>query len=179
MNCTRARKLMLEFEDRARPAELDAHLEACEPCRQALASSEALRGLISLKKYEQPDAFSAARSAARIRSRIEELNARPVSGWRAAWEVLSGGQITALRYAAVAAVVLLITMNLVPPEPLSPLPEPSAQTAPAPAAAQERPAVVLNAIHPAETAPILLASNTRPGRVEYGPLPSRLVEFEY
>ncbi len=179
MKCDRVRELLVEFEDSSLPADVAGHLDACAGCRQYSRQMESVRRLMSLKKYERPDAGFEERSALAIRRRLEDLNRKPESRLAAFLEFLTDYPRPAFRYALAGVVAALIVMNFVSMPRLAPVRpvEPVARVAPPPA-----PTPVTLPIE-VYSRPMLAEfhtpSNRGPARVEYGPRESVPVNFEY
>lgn len=181
MNCAHARKLMIEFEDREIPADLRSHLDACAACRRQREQADVVRRLVALKRYERPSPGAEARCRAGVRRRLEHPEQEPGFGLGGAWEVLAAWRLPAFRYALAAAFALLVAVHLLS------LPELPALRATAPEAPAAAPAArVAELTNPAPAAGrsaepgiLVLASNRGPARLDYGPMPSTLVNFEY
>ena len=184
MNCRSAHKILVFFDGKALSAAVAEHLQGCPACRDFLAGMSQVRALVALKRYETPDAGFEARSAEKIRLGLLAL---PQPGRLNSWLGGLWVSIPVFRTAAAAALVLLVAFHVhsvrvssLPsrmaggPEPLNP-------------AAGNRIAPALDNLI-AQPEPIFLAphpvmsqshSNFSPGQIQYGPLPSRMVGFEY
>ena len=169
MKCDRVRELLVEFEDSPLPADVAGHLDACAACRQHSRQMESVRRLMSLKKYERPDAGFEERSALAIRRHLEDLNRKPESRLAAFWEFLTDYPRPAFRYALAGVVAALIVLNFVSMPLLAPVrpAEPIAQvTPPSPPMPADIPVQVYQRPVFAE---FHNPSNRGPARVEYGP----------
>src|ERR1700690_47929 len=112
MNCKEIQRYCIEYAGEKLSAEVEQHLATCEACRRAHERAELVCKLISLKKYEQPDPGFEARSLARIRNSIQELEDNRSKGWRFL-DIFGTGDVPVLRYAMAAAVLLLTGLNFV------------------------------------------------------------------
>lgn len=184
MRCWRARRQLVEFEDRGYPAGLRRHTEECAACRKLCEEMAFTRRLIGLKRYEQPDPGLEGRCARRIHMALaagageEERSAAPVAGW---------GPLPAFRFATAAALVLLLgglavrqrlgSLNsmLAGEAPEENLPRHVA-VEPTPVAAPDGAEQNLPLLVPGGLA---LATNRGTGGVQYGPVPSQPVRFDY
>ena len=179
MKCERVRELLVEFEDAPLPAEVAGHMNQCSACREHSRQMQAVRRLLSLKKYEHPDPGFEERSALGIRRRLEDLNRQPESWLGSFWDFLTDYPRPAFRYALVAAVAVLVVINFVSMPLLAPVrpSEPIARATPAPAM---EPAALPVQVYPKPVfAEFQSPSNRGPARVEYGPRESVPVNFEY
>src|SRR5690349_9859821 len=112
MNCQEIQRYCIEYAGETLRADIQQHLTVCGDCRQAHEKALLVCKLISLKKYEQPDPGFEARSLARIRSAIHEMEEERQQGW--SWASLFGPvPVPALRLAAVAAVFAVIGLSYV------------------------------------------------------------------
>lgn len=155
MKCATFRKESLGME--TLPADCLAHARECADCRSFFEQGQALRGLLALKKHEKMPGDSLDQTRRAFRMAAAE-DADPATS----------GVTLLLRYALAGAFVMLLVMNFtVGPElPSLQPPAPQARTiAAAPA--------------PAFSGPYLAHSNAEPAGIQYGPLPSRLVNFNY
>ncbi len=178
MRCSRAQKLALRHEDGELPADVALHFSGCEACRTQNDCLQTVRKLVSLKKYEQPDAGFEQRSLMAIHQRLAELN--DAAGDELAWDGTVGSSFPALRYIVVGTFAILMALQIFSP----PAQTPRIPIAEAPVAAAPVPAPV-RASAPMPESPglvaIQVASNRGPGRVEYGPsyLHTMPVNFNY
>jgi hypothetical protein len=181
MKCSRALDAMIEYEDAIPPTELTEHLAACAACRRRHEQMQRIRGLVGLKRYETPDPAFEARSLRAIRLRLDELNHPPAPWFIRAWEAVTGSPLAALRYGAAAALAALVIFHVASAPRLAsiepPLPEDRYVVVPEPA--DTRPFIVLTEVPPAALGLIQVASNSRPGRLDYGPTPSMPVNLRY
>lgn len=176
MNCARFRKDLIRFEDSELPPDFTRHLEGCSACRKHVGQVQALRKLISLKQYERPSVGFEERLVAAVHRRIEHPEVGPEPG--RVWEVLTGWPLPAFRYALAAVFAVLVGVHLFSIPALSPLPPIVAENRPPSPAPRVAPFPFAPAPAPAAV-PIALASTGGPDRIEYGPLPSSLVDFEF
>ena len=182
MNCKEIQEYCLMYAGETLPPDVQAHLATCDACREANERALLVCKLISLKKYEQPDPGFEARSLARIRNSIYEIEEQRQRGWRF-WEIFESGPIPALRYALAVAVLALTGLNLVSVQNLPTL-QSVVMDEPAPAY-EPQTTLVQDTNPPANvnivpSAPFLLASSNRqPGTVQYGPGPSVPVSFGF
>ncbi|MGD9873193.1 MAG: hypothetical protein AB7T27_02875 [Kiritimatiellia bacterium] len=134
-----------------------AHVQQCSDCRDLYEQGRALRELLALKRYEKIPGDSLDQTRRAFRVAVAEPAETP--GYSVA---------QLLRYALAGAFVMLLVMNFsVGPE--LPAIQPPAQEARSVAAA---PAMAF-------PGPYLAHSNAEPAGIQYGPLPSRLVNFNY
>ncbi len=186
MNCADIQKSLIAFEDDVIPADLQRHLDGCETCRKQYAQLQGVRKLISLKQYERPDPWFEQRMAAKINAALDARDEQ-TAGERA-WEAFTGGRIPALRYVMALLLVALVGINVYfySQGPAAQTAAPVQAPAPQPVAVAEvpapPPAITNFQVVPVRPAEALIAdafSNRGPGRVEYGPLHSVPVNFEY
>ncbi|MFH0908634.1 MAG: hypothetical protein V1929_07720 [bacterium] len=182
MNCKEIQDYCLAYAGEKLRPDVEAHLATCEACRKAHAQALLVCKLMSLKKYEQPDPGFEARSLARIRNSIYEIEEQRQRRWRF-WEIFEAGPVPALRYALAAAVLVLTGLNFVSMQNLPSL-QPVVMDEPAPVF-ESRATLAVDTNPPVEVqvapfAPFLLASSNRqPGQVQYGPGPSVPVSFGF
>ena len=179
MKCERVRELLVEFEDTVLPADVAVHLNQCSGCQQHSRQMEAVRRLMSLKKYERPDPRFEERSALAIRRRLEDLNRKPESRLAAFWEFLTDYPRPAFRYALAAVVAALVVINFVSMPRLAPVrpSEPIARATPPPAPTTAT--IPFEVYRQPALAAFQGPSNRGPARVEYGPRESVPVNYEY
>ena len=174
MKCNDFQQEMAFYSDGAFPSALREHFDSCAGCRKAYAQTEAVRKLMALKNFENPDAGFETRCAQNVMRRIREPAPRTVS----LWDFITGFQ-PALRYAAAAAVVALVFLHEFSLTNL-PVVSPTAMETSLPA--MERPAPARKPIllfeNPAPPT-MVFASNQTPSSIRYGTTPSRLVDYEY
>ena len=186
MKCSRIREKLLEYEDTVLPADLQRHLDQCADCAKHYRQMRELKALLATQNDVAPSPGFEARLIAEVGRRIRALDEKPEPVWGRFLDFVFGTPVPAYRYALAAALILLVgahVYNLTNSSPTAPFasPQPSVTVAAAPAV----PAPVTNTPH-AEFAsgqnvigPLRIMTNGGPGRVEYGPLPSTLVNFEY
>lgn len=183
MRCSRVRERLIEFEDRELIPELQSHLDQCPACRQHREQMDFVRRLIALKKYERPAPGVEARCLAGIRRRLEQPDRTPEKAWGGVWEVLTGAPLPAFRYAVATAFAVLVAVHVLSLPQLPPVQPMLSEAAPAPLIAARSAAPSTNPPQPdaqgAGAAVLYAASNRGPAHLEYGPLPSTLVNFEY
>ena len=180
MNCRQSENMFLALEEGASLPEVERHLASCPSCKARYESFQAVRRLISLKKYEMPDAGFESRCAAAIHLKlVEQEQGRPESaGWL---ERIFGAPRPAFRYAAAAVFGLFVLFQILPMTPLAPLTLDVPDESAAPPLEMRKPIVVLSASATDMPSSTLAStvSNRGPSRVEYGPGASVPVNFEY
>jgi anti-sigma factor RsiW len=173
--------LLVEFEDSEMPAGLREHLEGCSECRTYQLRTDQLRKLLAMKSAELPDPGFEARSLAAIRQQIDQLDSR--APLLRLLDVLSEGPVPALRYGVAAAFAALLAAHMMTISNISPMQPmltdiPETRFISRPVHSQTAFAPIYPSHHSPE--PIFqIASNAGPRRVEYGPGPSRMVNFEF
>jgi hypothetical protein len=179
MKCERVRERLVEFEDAALPADVADHMNQCSACCQHSRQMEAVRRLMSLKKYERPAPGFEERSALAIRRQLEDLNRQPESQLGSFWEFLTDYPRPAFRYALVAVVAALVVINFISMPRLAPVrpAEPVARATPPPAPTSTT--IPFEVYRQPALAAFQNPSNRGPARVEYGPRESVPVNFEY
>lgn len=114
MRCSRARTLVWLNSEEPPPPDLQAHLGRCPDCQRFAERAYRIRSLVALKGYEQPRPGLEEAMVLRVRRSLEErspaIDAAPAWGWQ-----------PALRYAAAAALVVLLVLNVFTVPMLSPL----------------------------------------------------------
>lgn len=171
MNCRRTRDLAGLCDGRVLPEQAVEHLATCPACRAFVAGMEATRKWMALKKHETPDAGFESRCAERIQLRLHE----PIFETAAPSRGFFWNPGLLFRAAAAAVFVALVGFHVrsVHVAPLA-----SSAIAPAPA-----PVIQPLQFVPMPRAPapvmMLAQSNSGPGAVQYGPMPSRLVNWEH
>jgi hypothetical protein len=138
--------------------------------------NKAIRRLIALKRYEQPDPEMHARILCSIRTRIAEES---TTAEAPAWGDVARSGLPAFRYGLALVVLGLLSVHtmMTPTLPLmqSQLPEPLTTRR---VLAERRAAA--SATNPSASAVRLFASsNTGPSRLQYGTMPSTLVDFGF
>jgi len=141
--------------------------------------------LISLKRYEREDPFLATRVRAQVRERILlwEQRATAATGLRGLWTT-PGAAVLRFTLAGAFVALLLAQFLVVPTLPrlepmrINGMAGGSSQrdfqlAAPAATNGSEAGRAL------SENEPLLILSNQTPGWIQYGPGPSRLVNFEY
>lgn len=181
MNCSHAQRLMLEFEDRELPPDVRSHLDACAACRRQREQADFVRRLVALKRYERPSPGMEARCRAGIRRRLEHPEQEPGFARGGVWETLTAWPVPAFRYALATTFALLVAVHLLSLPQLPALQATAPEVPGAPGAS--RLAALTNpapaAGRNADAGILVLASNRGPARLDYGPMPSTLVNFEY
>jgi hypothetical protein len=182
MNCRDVQEYCVACAGEELPESMKQHLAGCADCREAYEAALTVARLMSLKKYEVPDPGFEARSLARIRTSLYQLEEERAQGWKF-WKLFDPSTVSSARYAMAAMVLLMgglymVSLTTLPTaQPALTEESPSEALAPQAVAAVDAPTNAAidssNAV-----APVLLAfSNARPGRVEYGPGPSVPVSF--
>jgi len=186
MRCSRALRLLMKYEDGNPPSEVMAHLAKCSSCKEQYEKSLLVQKLISLKKYEQPSAASNERRATAIRREIVQASEdpHPREAIGNVWELLTLEPLPALRYGVAALFVLLVSLQVLTMPELTSLESIALDSAPA-AIETSQPEIARTEGPPAEpfsVFPGLAPTNRLPergGRIDYGPIPSTLADFEY
>lgn len=176
MNCKAVRKRVVVGDSRNLPAVIAEHLQGCSACRAFLAGMSTVQALLALKRYETPDAGFENRSAENIRLSLQDVSPGELHGWgRVLWT-----PAFFLRAAAAALLVLLVGFH-VRSVRLSSLSSGVAASPREPAAVVERMMAPAPVNLFAQPAPVMMLaqSNNGPGEIQYGPLPSRTVRFDY
>jgi hypothetical protein len=182
MNCRRARNSLGLCEGKSLTDDVEQHLQSCSSCQEFLAGMSGVQRLLILKRYETPDAGFENRCAEKIRLRL--LSPEPEHGSRVIESVWNAGFI--IRAVAAAVLVLLVGFHVrstrlsslasgvVTPRESSVAAEKHGAPAPMNLLAQPAPFVVA-------PAPVMMLaqSNNGPDEIQYGPLPSRTVRFDY
>ncbi len=183
MNCKQSQNFFLAMEEGVPLPEVEQHLASCPTCRAQYESFQAVRKLVSLKKYELPDAGFESRCAAAIHLQLveQEQNRPEAAGWLGR---IFGTPLPMFRYAAAAVFGLFVLFQVLPMTPLAPLTMEGSDESVAPSLEMRKPIVVLSATTTDMAAPALAAtlpgvSNRGPSRVEYGPGMSVPVSLEY
>ncbi len=186
MNCSNARKKLLEFEDTVLPADLQKHLDQCADCANHLHETQQLRSLLATQNQVAPSPGFEARLIAEVGRRIRALDEKPVTIWDRVWDFVFGTPVPSYQYALAAALVLLVGVhvyNLTSSLPVDSAGTPQPVIAAAKSAVQPAPATNVAGAQLASgqnvIGPLRIATNRGPGRVEYGPIPSTLVNYEY
>lgn len=99
MKCTKIQRILLERDPGELGPAVTAHVEACPACGRAYRRACTCRGLVALKRYEQPLPLREAAVRARVSERLAGL---PVPG-EPAWLEMH----PALRLGVAAAFVLV------------------------------------------------------------------------
>mgnify|MGYP003586266852 CR=1 FL=1 len=178
MRCWLAQRKMAASGDGIYPASVREHLARCASCRQLAEGMAFAQKLLALKRFEPPEPGFEDRSARRIRLALsaeqEATAARALAG--TGW-----GPLPILRWTALAAALVLVAGHVVTrrPETLpSILADQSPRATPAPTLA------VPPAVEPAipllsADFPQVATNRGAGGGVQYGPLPSTPVRFDY
>ena len=155
MKCSTFRKETLGAEQLT--PECLAHAQGCPACRAFFEQGRALRSLLALKKHEMIPGDSLDRTRRAFRVALAEPD-----------EAVDSGLALALRVGLAGAFMMLLVINFSvgPDLPAIQPPEPQARSV---AAAPAR----------SFPGPFLARSNAEPAGIQYGPLPSRLVNFNY
>lgn len=140
MNCHDIQRYCLERVGTPLGASVEAHLASCADCRRVYERAVAVRNLLGLKRYEQPDAHLETRLLATVRSRIEQGEGRAVGLLGRLAELLASEPLPALRYGLAAVAVALVGANVLL---LNHLPSLQSDEAAAPAVAAVAPEPVL------------------------------------
>ncbi|MBU1694326.1 MAG: hypothetical protein KKC51_10235 [Verrucomicrobia bacterium] len=181
MNCRRARNSLGLCDGKSLPDDMAQHLQSCSSCQEFIAGMSGVQRLLALKRHETPDAGFENRCAETIRLRLQSPGLENVE--REIESFWSTGFI--IRAAAAAVLVLLVGFH-VRSVRLSTLASGVAPREPSVAAERQRAPAPVNLL--AQPAPVLVApapvmmlaqSNSRPGEIQYGPLPSQVVRFDY
>ncbi|MBP7830317.1 MAG: hypothetical protein KA248_10410 [Kiritimatiellae bacterium] len=146
------------------------HLTACAACKAFVADMENARKWMAFKGHEAPDAGFENRCAAKIQIRLREPIIQPahesgVSFWNTG---------LLFRAAAAAALVVLVGFH-VRSARVATLATSIPAPAPAPVIVPPQPLLAPRAPVPVM---MLAQSNSGPGAVQYGPMPSRPVNWE-
>lgn len=173
MNCRQARNLIGWSDGRVWPEDARRHVQECAECRSFSESMSRVRDLIAVKRHETPDAGFENRCAEKIRLGLKspEATRSESPAWSPAFF---------LRIAAAAALVLMVGLHIQSVR-LTPLASaPGAAHAIVPGDNLFAPArFALPAARPAAPVIMLAQSNNGPDAIQYGPLPSRVVNWEY
>jgi hypothetical protein len=183
MNCRHFKNSLIQGEDGDLGPDLQQHLHQCASCEKYFKQLRSVRDLISLKKYERPAAGFEQRSLLAIHRRLQEADRGAEEIPSRIWGWLTGGPAPAFRYAVATAFVVLITLHVLT-VPQLPLIQPIAfDVEQAPASGSQKiiaqPRIIPPAISAESMAAYQLASNRGPRRIEYGPFPATMVNFEY
>ena len=165
MKCSNVQQYCWEMAGSPLPPAMEEHVRQCPDCKSAFEKANSLRSLVSLKRFEQPDSAAEARCIAMVQSRIDAWEEKQQSGWKL-WNVFSAQPAIALSYTMAALVIGFLGMNMLTKQ----------KTAPLPMTASEDPS--LEAPNVAASV-FQVASNSHPGQIQYGPGPSRAVNYEY
>jgi hypothetical protein len=179
MKCERVKKLLVVFEDTAFPFEVAEHIDRCSDCRRHSQQIETVRQLMTLKKYERPEPGFEERSTLAIRLRIEDLNRQSESRLGSFWKFLTDYPRLSLRYVLATTVAALLVINFMSmPQLASMRPaEPVARLTPPPAPVSA--VIPFDVYRQPSLTELQNPSNHGPTRIEYGPLESVPVNFEY
>ncbi len=116
MNCHQARLYLSEVVSKSlsgsETVQVCSHLVDCPDCRVALEKVQRLRGLLSLKRHEQPHAFFYNGFLAEFHRRVYAEVARPKTFWQGVsslfnMEWSSGSVLRGISFAAAILVLLL------------------------------------------------------------------------
>lgn len=184
MRCSKARKDLIRHEESEMPADLRTHLEVCAECRRVQDQMAAVRLLMALKRHERTAPGFEDRCASKIYTALRNEAAPPFLAWvfpaRNAWP--------ALRMATLVALMGLIIWQFWAPDlqPLSSISTELADVTPwaIQLESQKPPAVSAtpDAFAPPLVTRLLIqapVSNPGPGRIQYGPVSSQPVSFDY
>lgn len=112
MNCTKAKKLILENLGGEMPHDFHEHLMNCALCRKLYESQLSVRQMISLKAYEKPDEKAATSTVSRIMHEIrEQEKQREKSDEKWAWFFAEP------RYGLAALIVLFFALHMLSVKP--------------------------------------------------------------
>ncbi|HQQ05322.1 MAG TPA: hypothetical protein PLT67_10885 [Kiritimatiellia bacterium] len=155
MKCSTFRKETLDAEQLT--PECLAHAQECPDCLALFEQGLALRSLLALRKHERipGDSLDCACRAFRLAA-------------AESFEPAASGLALVLRYGLAGAFMMLLVINFsISPElPAMHPPEPQVRS-------------VAAAPSPSFPGPFLAHSNAEPSGIQYGPLPSSLVNFNY
>ncbi|NCC51197.1 MAG: hypothetical protein EOM20_08275 [Spartobacteria bacterium] len=149
------------------PADLNAHIATCAECAAYWKTTAKMRGLIGLKRYEQPDPDFGRRNLAAVHERITRLAEGSASEDRVLYLT------PAFRYALAALLLALIGgiigLRVLSGDPEGGTPPPGLQLA------EDTPAASGDALARTGTD----GTNRSPDRIQYGTQPSKVVDYEY
>lgn len=169
MKCDDVSKWFMTPYAESYPEEVRRHLEECRSCRDDLARQQFVYQMLALKRHEGAADGSAAETAGKIRSELSDIEDSEIGRFRPAdarWLVKP------LMQTAAAAVFIILAGSLFfrisDPNIARPRRQHVLHTA----------SPDLPSVH--STAPDWLETSTNmtPAEIRYGPLRSRLVEYE-
>ncbi len=163
------------------PEQVRAHLEACDGCRRFAGRDAAVRRLVALKRFEQPDPLFDVRLVARVRSEIG--GTRPERGWLSGWTAWLPSPFVRYSVAAAALVALSIPVLRVAmvPHAATPTVVQESPATPRPDGTRGEGPPILTLREVASTAEPATTNVLDPDRpnVQYGPGRSATVDLKY
>ena len=187
MNCSKIRKKLIQFEDTGLPADIRRHVDQCADCARYVRQTQQLKQLLASQNDVAPSPGFETRLLSELRRRIRSIEETPESAGNRFWDFIFGTPVPAYRFALAAVLVLLVGVHVYNRATSLPA-QPDTAASPAAITVAAAPAVPAPVTNQAGTefaagqniiGPLRIATNRGPGRVEYGPMPSTLVNFEY
>lgn len=187
MNRSELEALILGGDEADLTPDIKALIDADPQLKDLYQRTCLTRQLCSLKRYERPDRVREVRMRQDILRRIRQQQDEP--GRLSIWEVLTGSTTPALRFGIAALFLALIGIQLFtspPPPPERAVVEQPAKAVVSAEATPGAEVILLASTNlpaddrlPTPSYPIASVSNVEPGRIQYGPGPSRPVSFDY
>lgn len=168
MKCANIQQHCMELAGEPLPPAIAEHVQNCAACKAVYEKTLLLTKLISLKQYEKPDAAIEARCCAMLQTRIDAAEEN-----RGGLFHIFDAPSAVFRYVLAAFVLGFLGIHMLTMENVSPLPSVAWENQSRVIAESDN-----TSIDPRD-AVFQVASNSGPGRIQYGTGPSRTVDYEY
>ena len=167
MKCSDVQQVVMESDLKKMPSEIEEHLSVCPECRKIHQNARALHTLLAFKNYEQPAPGAADRCVEGVKRLIQTQPAEAEPEPSGLWSFF---QLPAFSYAAAMVFLLLAAFFFF----LKPTADQTASQT------DQREQLATSATNLAVDAPFQLPAGTNadPSQIQYGPHPSRLVDFK-
>ena len=165
MNCKETLKWIADARDyKALPDEVGKHIDSCDDCRQLLEDNRYIAQIVSLKRYERPVMGSEERIASAIQAGLAASGKNDLG--RFMWNDMRYFLKPVCQIAAAAIFIVLIGSFFFKRSATDHGANPQISDVPTRQMPYSQPDWMA-----AQTNPV-------PGHIQYGPGPSRMVEFE-
>lgn len=172
MSCSQVQRSIIEIDQSCLPADVSSHMASCAPCRNYYERTKRTVQLISLKRYEKPDAFAEER----IRNRIRDGLAKSVAtetvrtiSWP--WRLVPG-----FSYALAALFIAFLGLQIFSASRLPDIGPVSWGSRPVDVASLLA-ASTTNTFASRDFSMTFIPSNKNPANIQYGGQPSKPVGF--